>query len=231
MNLALAAVAAIAIGGAVVAASARDPRATVLGLLVVLLAAPLLADPPPGPLPSLARLAGALLAARLLTIGVRGEPTTIGTTIGWPAEACIAIAAAVAGYGAHGLGAPGLGPAEAQAAGFALGALAIAPLLSGRDVLRLGVGAILLVQAALLVAQALDRPATDGEHIVLAVLTIALGGAVGVIAAAARAGGGLAAVEPGGPADGRGRDGRERSTGIPTRLRPGLRRPDLPADR
>ncbi len=200
MNLALAGIAAVAVAGAVLAVSARDPRGTVLGLLIVLLASPLIADPWPGPLPILARTAAALLAARLLTVGLRGEAGEAGgSRIGWPAEALVAAAAAVAGFGSHGLGAPGLGPAEAQAAGFALGALAAAPLLVGRDALRLGVGAVLLLQAAILVRQALDGPATDAEQLVLALLTIALGGAVAVITAAARAAGGLSVVDETGP--------------------------------
>lgn len=233
MNPALAAVAAIAIAGGVVAASARDLRATVLGLLVVLLATPLIADPVPSPLAVLARVAAALLAARLMTIALRGEATTTGTPIGWPAEALIAAAAAVGGYGSHGLGAPALGPAEAQAAAFGLAAVAMAPLVTGRDVLRLGVGAMLLVQAALLVAQALDEPAADGRQLVVAVLTIALGGAIAVIAAAARAGGGLAVLEDAAAeAVIRRRGDRRRPTTVATRLRPSLgRRRRVAADR
>lgn len=200
MNPALAGIAVIVIAGAVLAVSARDPRATVLGLLVVLLASPLVASPWPAPLSILARVAAALLATRLLLVGIRGEVgESTGSRIGWPAEALIAAAAAVAGFGSHGLGAPALGPAEAQAAGFALGALAAAPLFVGRDALRLGVGAVLLLQSAILVRQALDAPATDAEQLVLALFTIALGGAVAVIATAARAAGGLGIVDQAGP--------------------------------
>jgi hypothetical protein len=232
VNPALAAVAAITVGGAVLAVSARDPRATVLGLLVVLLATPLIVTPLPSPLAVLARVAAALLAARLMTIGVRGEATTSGTPIGWPAEALVAVAAAVAGYGSHGLGAPALGPAEAQAAAFGLAALSIAPLVTGRDVLRLGVAAMLLVQAGLLVTQALDRPVPDGEQLVVAALTIALGGAVAVVAAAARAGGGLALLEDPQPDPMVRRGGdRRRPTTVATRLRPVLGRRRAPAER
>jgi hypothetical protein len=191
VNVALAVFAGITVAGAVLAVSARDVRATVLGVLVVLLAAPLVASPLPGPLPILARVAAALLAARLMTIGLRNVADTGGTRIGWPAEALAATAAAVIGFGSHGLGAAGLGPAEAQAAGFGLIALAITPLVTGRDVLRLGVGSLLLVMGALFVRVGLDRPAGDGEQLVIALLTIGLGGAIGVIAAAARAAGGL----------------------------------------
>ena len=48
MNLALAAITAVVVGGAVVAVTARDARATLLGLLVVLLGSAVLADPLPG---------------------------------------------------------------------------------------------------------------------------------------------------------------------------------------
>ena len=197
MNPALVGIAGVTIAGAVLAVSAREPRGTLLGLLVVLLAAPLIATPWPGPLPILARVAAALLATRLIVVGLRGQGELVGdgSRIGWPAEALAAAAAAVAGFASHGLGAAGLGPPEAQAAGFALGALAAAPLVTGRDVLRLGVGSLLLLQGALLVRQALDAPATDGEQLVISLLTIGLGGAVAVIVAAARAAGRLAIAD------------------------------------
>jgi hypothetical protein len=196
MNPALAALAAITIGGAILAVSARDPRTGVLGVLVVFLGAPLIADPWPGPLPILARVAAALLAIRLLAIGLRGDVTTHGTRIGWPAEALLGAAAAVIGFGSHGLGARGLGPAEAQAAGFALVVLAIAPLTVGRDVLRVAVGAVLLLVGAGLLRTGLGEPAGEAEQLVWAGLTIALGGAVAVIAAAARSAGGLVSLAP-----------------------------------
>jgi hypothetical protein len=191
VNVALAVFAGVAVAGAVLAVSSRDVRATVLGVLIVFLATPLVASPWPDPPAILARVAAALLAARLLTIGLRGEELTAGTRIGWPAEALAGGAAAVIGFGSHGLGAAPLGPAEAQAAGFGLVALAVTPLITGRDVLRLGVGALLVVMGAVLIRVGLDAPPGDGEQLVVSLLTIGLGGAVGVIAAAARAAGGL----------------------------------------
>jgi hypothetical protein len=109
----------------------------------------------------------------------------------------------VAGFASHGLGAPALGPAEAQAAGFALAAVAAAPLLVGRDALRLSVGAVLLLQAAVLIRQGLDAAPSNLEQLVLAGLTIALGGAAAVIVTAARAAGGLGVVDDGGGPGGR----------------------------
>jgi hypothetical protein len=197
VNPALAAIAALTIAGAVLAVSARDVRATQLGLLVVLLGAPLVADPWPDPPSILARIAASLLAVRLIAIGLRGAETTAGTRIGWPAEALIAGAAAVIGLGSHGLGAAGLGPAEAQATGFALVALAVASLFTGRDVLRLAVGALLLLVGAASIRVGLDAAPGQGEQLVGALLTIAIGGAIAVIATAARAAGGLDAIDAG----------------------------------
>lgn len=198
MSPALAAIALVVIGAAVLAVVARDVRATTLGLLVVLLGAPLVADPWPGLAAIVARVAAALLAARLLIVGLRGDVETSGTRIGWPAEALIAGAAALVGFGSHGLGAAPLGSAEAHAAGFALIAIAVAPLAAGRDVLRIGVGAALLLVGASLVRAGLAPPPGDGEHLVTALLTIGLGGAIAVVVNAARAAGGLDAVESGG---------------------------------
>ncbi len=198
MNPALAAVAVVTVGGAILAVSARDVRTTILGLLVVLLGAPLIADPWPGPVAILARIAASLLAVRLVDIGLRGDATTSGSRIGWPAEVLLAASAAVIGFGSHGLGADGLGPAEAQAAGFALVVLGAAPLFTGRDALRVAVGAVLIVVAASLVRAGLDRAPSDAEQFVGSILTIALGGAVAVIVVAARAAGGLHAIDAGG---------------------------------
>ena len=199
MNPALVAVAAITVGGGILAVCARDVRATLLGLLLVLLGAPLIADPWPGPLAILARIAATLLAVRLIAIGLRGDAVTSGSRIGWPADLLLAAAAAVVGFGSHGLGAAGLGPAEAQAAGFALVVLAVAPLVTGRDALRVAVGALLLLVAASLIRAGLDRAPSDAEQLVEAALTIAIGGAVAAIMTAARAAGGLEFADAGGP--------------------------------
>jgi len=121
VNPALAGVALVVIAGAVVAGSAKNGRTAILGLVVALVAAPLLADPPAAPLGLAARLVAAVLAGYLLWVATRGPAArTGGTLVGWPTEAFLAIAAAVVGYVSHGLGAPGLGPPLAAAAGYAL---------------------------------------------------------------------------------------------------------------
>ena len=140
-----------------------------------------------GRLPIAARLASAFLACRLIAIAIRDldEPTS-GSRLGWPVEALAAAAAAVIGFGTHGLGAPGEGPAEAQAAGFAVGVLAASPIVSSRDVFRLGIGAILLLVGGLLVREGLGGTPSELEQLVTSGLVVGLGGAVGVIIAGAR---------------------------------------------
>ena len=189
MNPAFAAVAAAVVAGAVVAVSVRDGRIAVVGLAGTLVFAPLLADPIGTPLASAARLAGGVLAAYLLWIAVRDGGTTGGSRIGWPAEALLAAAAFIVGMGTHGLGATALGPAEAQAAAFALAALAVVPVATGRDVLRIGIGLFVLLQAALLVRVGLDGNPSELEQLVTAGLLAALGGSVAALAYAARSDG------------------------------------------
>ena len=128
------------------------------------------------------------LAAYLPWIVVR-DPASVtrGTLLGWAVDALLAAAAFVIGYGAAGLGAPAVGPAEAQAAGVALVALSVGPLVFGRDVFRLGSGAVLLVVGALLIRVALAGTPTALEELVTAVLLVGLCGAVAFLAAGALA--------------------------------------------
>jgi hypothetical protein len=195
VNVALAGLACVVVAGAVVAVSAREARAALLGLLVALLAASLLADPLPGPLPIAARLAAAFLSCWLIAIGIRGldEPTS-GSRLGWPVEVLGAAAAGVIGFGTHGLGAPGLGPPESQAAGFAIGVLAASPVVTSRDTFRLGTGAILLVLGGLLVRVGIGGTPSELEQLVTSGLVVGLGGAVGVIVVGARGAVGRLAV-------------------------------------
>ena len=188
MNVALAGLACVVVAGAVVAVSARETRAALLGLLVSLLAASLLADPLPGPLPIAARLASAFLACRLIAVSIRNlEEPTSGSRLGWPVDILAAVAAAVIGFGTHGLGAPGLGPAEAQAAGFALGVLAASPIVSSRHVFRLVVGAIMLLLGGLLVRVGIGGTPSELEQLVTSGLVVGLGGAIGFVILGARA--------------------------------------------
>jgi hypothetical protein len=189
MNPVLGAVAAAVVAGAVIAVSVRDGRLAVVGLAATLVFAALLGSPLDAPLGLAASLTGGILAAYLLWIAVRGGGMTGGSRLGWPAEALLAGAAFVVGLGTHGLGAPALGPVEAQAAGFALAALAVVPVATGRDVVRIGIGLFLLLQAALLVGVGLDGSPSELEQLVTAALVAALGGAVAALGYAARSDG------------------------------------------
>ena len=187
MSPPLAGLACVVVAGAVVAVSVRETRTALLGLLVALLAAPLIADPLPGALPIAARMTAAFLACRLIAIAIRGlEAETGGSRLGWPVEILVAIAAGVIGFGSHGLGAPGGGPAEAQAAGFAVGVLAAVPVVTGRDVFRLGIGAVLVLLGSLLVRAGLSGTPSDLEQLVTSGLVVGLGGAIAVVVMGAR---------------------------------------------
>lgn len=177
---------AVVLGGAV-AVSARNARTAVLGLVVALVGAAFVADPLPDSLGLAARLVGIVLGGYLMWIAGRGPGArTGGSRLGWPAELLVAAAGGVVGYGSHGLGAPAPGPALAQAAGVALAALAIAPLVNGRDVIRIGIGLQLLAGGTVLVRTALGGTQDPLEQLVTAGLFAALGGTVAVIAMAAR---------------------------------------------
>jgi hypothetical protein len=188
VNPALAGVALAVVVGAVVAGSARSARAAILGLVVAMAFGPLLADPIGQPLGLAARLVGAILAGYLLWVAARGPGVrTGGSLVGWPADLLVAMAAAVVGYGSEGLGAPPVGPPLAQAAGFALAALSMTAIANGRDIVKVGIGLLLLTNGAFLVRTALGGTPEPLEQVVFAGLVAGLGGAIAVLAASARA--------------------------------------------
>ena len=190
MNPALLGVALAVVVGAIVASSVRNARTAILGLVVTLVAASVLADPLPDSLGLAARLVAAILAGYLLWVATRGPRLrTGGSLVGWPTDAFLAAASAVVGYGSHGLGAPAAGPAFASAAGFALAALALVPISTGRDVLRVGMGLGLLISGALLVRTGLGGTPDALEELLTAGLVATLGGAIAILAIAARSDG------------------------------------------
>lgn len=187
MNPALAGVAIAVMLGAVVAVSARNARAAVLGAILAQVAGSFLADPLPDSVGLAARVVGAVLGGYLLWVAARGlEARTGGSRLGWPSELLVAMAGAVVGVGSHGLGAPAGGPALAQAAGIACAAVAVAPILNGRDVLRVGLGLYLLMGSAILVRTALGGTPDNLESLLLGGLVAVLGGVVAFSAVAAR---------------------------------------------
>jgi len=207
MNPGLVALAVAVVAGGIVAVSSRESRVAVLGLTLAGVSAPLIGDPFPDPLALAVRVVATLLGGYLLWVALRGNPVTRGSRLGWPAEAMLAAAAGLAGYGAirivaasgGGGGDAGpaallvaLGPREALAAGTALAALAIGPVLVGRDVLRLGMGLTLGVLAAQLVRVGLAGSPSALEQIVTGGLTVAVAAGVATLAVhALRSGGSL----------------------------------------
>lgn len=200
MNPALAGVALAVVVGAVVATSARNARAAVLGLVLALIGAALVADPLPDSLGLLARLIGSVLCGYLLWVATRGaDAITGGSRLGWPAEGLIAVSAALAGYASHAPAGPAGGggsllgaadgPALAQAAGFAVAALAAGPIVNGRDVVRVGIGLVLLIVGAVLVRSAVGGNPGMLEQLVIAGLVAIVGGTCATLAASARGGG------------------------------------------
>lgn len=199
MTSAVVLLAILVTAGAVVAVSAREPRFAALGIIVTLVVAAFIADPAPGVAALGARVVGAALAGYLIWVALRGAPPpTTGWRVGWPGAAAVAMVAFVIGWLAAGSigtmlqgngSGPSAGVASALIAGspvpraalgaaLALAALAAAPVLVGRDVLRLGLGLLLLLAAAELLRNAIGvRP--DGlVELGLAVLTAAAGAAL-----------------------------------------------------
>lgn len=167
------------VGGGILAVSARDGRVVAIGLLIAMVAAPLVAAPLPESLSVAARIIGAVLAAYLLWASARGSGTNgAGSPIGWAAETAVAAAAFAIGLSVTMVD-PLPGPTVAQAAGLALIVLAIVPL-AGRDVRRLGAGVTLVVLAASLLTAAWLGPTPPLAHLAIAVLLAGIAGASSV---------------------------------------------------
>ena len=196
MSLALVAI-VLAIGaGAVIAVSTREAAAAAIGLAVALVASALLADPLPSAAILGVRIVAALLCAALIRWAAHGGPRQY-SPLGWPAEALLATAAAIAGLGlAVGLaslstsagiplGEPGAGgplPADAGAltgmaltiaAGTSLLAIGAAPLVHGQPGVRRAIGRVLVTQAVLLLRVGVAGPPNELEEIARAALLVA----------------------------------------------------------
>lgn len=201
MTAILVVLAVVVAAAGVVTVSAREPRLAAVGALVVLAGSAYIADPLPDLVAIAARLTGALLAGYLIWVSLRGAETpTAGWQIGWPGATAIAAAAFVIGWLAAttlsdqlatvtGEGPSAAGVATALAAGSlvpragigaaaALVALGAAPVLIARDVLRLGIGLLLLLSAADLAAHALGSGPESIVELGMAVVVTISGAAV-----------------------------------------------------
>jgi len=184
VSVLLASIALFVVASALVAIGARDARLALSGVVMSMSAASALADPWPS-LPAIAaRIVAVLLGGYLCLVVLRiTRLETRGSLIGLPAQALAAGAAFVVGFGASGLGAEPLGPAEAQAAGFALIAVAVAPVVRATDVFRLGVALAISVTGALLVRVGLAGTPGQLEQLMTAGLSVALLGSVAILCA------------------------------------------------
>lgn len=196
MSLVLVAV-VLAIGaGAVIAVATRETAAAAIGLAVALVASALLVDPLPSATILGVRVVAALLAAALIRWAAHGAPRQY-SPLGWPGEALLATAGAVAGLGlaislasVTPLGGPPIGPdgpgvgapdaaalttmALTIAAAAALLALGAASVMHATPGVRRAVGLVLMTQAILLLRIGLAGPATDLEEIARAALLVAV---------------------------------------------------------
>lgn len=215
MTPVLVAIAVIVVAGAVTAIAAATPRLAVLGLLVALVGATYVVEPLPGSQGLVARLAGTTLGTYLVWISLRGAPAVMpAASTGWIGTAAIAGVAFMGGWlaattlgmdlgagSADGPGGGGAGAAlvagtpvarAAVGAALALTAVAVPQVLAARDTLRLGVGLLLLLAAAGLLANALIGRLDGVVELAMAVLTgLAGAGVAAVIVGSIRRGGDL----------------------------------------
>jgi hypothetical protein len=213
MNLALVAIVLAIGGGAVLAVSTRNDAASAIGVAITLVGAALLSDPLPAAAVLGVRLVAALLVATMIRSAMRTGPRQ-PSPAGWPAEALLATAGAVAGLGlAVGLasaaaaggapvGVPNIGepgPAGSvdggsaaitsmaliTAAGTSLLALGAAPLVHGRPGPRRAIGLVLVTQAVLLLRIGVAGPAVELEEIAREALLVVAGATGAALAIAA----------------------------------------------
>jgi len=190
--------------GATTAVSLRDARVAILGLLVAVLAAPFLVDPLPDLRGVAARVAGGVLAVYPLIVATRTQPATSGSRGGWPADAAIALTAAVtvvvaalawatsvgADTEAGSLGFPGgvLAPGgvhlPAVAGGAALMVMGASPSAFARDPLRIVIGLFLEVLGVSLILAGLTGPPTPLVDFGITLLLVTLGSGGWVLTAA-----------------------------------------------
>jgi hypothetical protein len=205
MSLALVAV-VLAIGaGAVIAVSTREAAAAVIGLAICLVAASLAADPLPSAAILGVRVVAALLASALIRWAT-AERAHQPSPLGWPGEALLATAGAVAGAGiaatlaaaGPGLGGAGGGGTDGPsigvmvnastglllAAGTMVLAIGTAAALHPRPGLRRAIGLVLVTQAVLLLRVGLAGPATALEEITRAALLVAAAASASALARA-----------------------------------------------
>jgi hypothetical protein len=202
MSPALVAIVLAIAAGAVLAVSTHDGAASAIGLAVALVGSALLTDPLPSAGVLGVRVVGALLVATLIRSAMRSGPRQ-ASPFGWPSEALLATAGAVAGLGlavglatvaaaggvpapVPGVGEPAPGVPDAgsgvvtsmaliTAAGTCLLVLGVAPLVHGRPGPRRAIGLVLVTQAMLLLRIGVAGPALELEEIAREALLVVAG--------------------------------------------------------
>ena len=172
--------AAAAVVGAVLAVTARDARLVIMGLILAMVAAPLVSSSDPTALGLAFRILGAVLAAYLLWVAVRDRSIeSEGSAIDPGSELMVAAAAFSVGWFVAPVK-PLAGPVAAQAAGFALIALAIVPL-AGRNVIRVGAGVFLLLLGISVLLDAWGGAGSELRQVVLTTLLLGTLGATSLL--------------------------------------------------
>lgn len=215
MTALLVAAAVIAGAGAIAALAPLDVRLGLIGLATCLVGAALLSDPLPEPAILAVRLTGALLAVALLRAsGVAAMRAADGdgrgwsghltaSEVGWPAEALLGAAGAVAGLAiAAAIGTPSVGGADvgqpatiaptdllgasslALALAGLIAAIAIGSLVADPHGLRRSIAAVLVVEAVLLARSGLVMTSSALEEIVFAALVVTVAAAASALLAA-----------------------------------------------
>jgi hypothetical protein len=201
MNPALTAVAVAVGAGAIVAVSSRDPRAALIGLAAVLVGSAFLVDPLPTPAALGVRIVGGLLCVSIVRLAMTPASTDPASSpLGWPAEAFLAVAAAIGGAGVAiglavatgvGSGTDGSGAVSVSAAStailitstaaalFAVGATPAA--IAGRGIRRT-VGIVLIAVAVVLLRIGFAGAPNEFEQVAIAGLLV--GCAIGGVALA-----------------------------------------------
>lgn len=174
-------VAAVAVvAGALVAISSRDVRLIALGLLVAIVGTPLVASPWPDPLPLSAWAVGAALVTYLLWAAMRAAGLqSPGSALGPVAETAAAATAFIVGLRVVPVDPLG-GSVAAQAACAALFVLALVPLM-GRDLVRVGLGIVLMTLSLVLLTNAWVGSMSPLTNYGWAVLLVGIGGATSAL--------------------------------------------------
>lgn len=197
MNPTLAGVALAVTAGAVIAVSAREARAACIGLALALGLGPLLADPLPGPAVLGARVVTGILVVYLLRAVTAGTDVRgLGSRIGWPAEAMLAVAAGIAGIAIAGTltslqpgsSGPAGGPldvltssAVTLAAGLAAIAVGLTPAFLAGNPLRTVIGLLLVLLGVVLTRTGIAGPPGELEQLGVDGLLLAVGAAGALI--------------------------------------------------